>query len=118
MSKTRGTRKKQRRIVRRPTKGIPKSSTRPQSRGALLRQAPEWPLRECLLSKNWQDPHEIVQAVIARQSPEGQIAAAVFLIDLGCLGLKNGFTRLFSSQKEYRQLRNEIRDARRWLNPT
>lgn len=77
MSKVRSAKKKQKRIVRRPTKGVPHSSTRPQSRGALLRQAPEWPLHECLLSENWQDPHEIVQAVIARRSPDGQIAAAV-----------------------------------------
>ncbi len=97
MGKSRGAKKQK--VVRRPAKPAPVF----HSRGSSLRQAPEWPLYECLITKDWQRPGEIVQALVARQSPAGTIAAGVFLIDLGCLGLKNGFVRLFDSAEEYRR---------------
>ena len=107
MSKVRSARKRQRQIVRRPTKMVPASTAGPKSRGTLLREAPAWPLHECLLSRDWQKSGAITQALVARRSPDGPIAAALFLIDLGCLGIKNGFTRLCSSE-EYHQLRQEV----------
>jgi hypothetical protein len=111
MSKVRSAKRTQQQIVRRPTKGMPTPLAVPKSRGALLREAPDWPLYECLLSKDWQRPGEIVQAVVARRSPAGQIAAGLFLIDLGCLGIKNGYTRLFASEQEYRQLRKQVEQS-------
>jgi len=57
---------------------------------AVFKAAANWPLRECLISRDWQNPGEIVQAVVARQSEQsGKVAVATFLIDLGCLGVKN-----------------------------
>jgi hypothetical protein len=109
MSKVRSAKKRQQQMVRRPTKVMATPQGSPTSRGALLRQAPEWPLYECLLSQVWQEPGQIAQALVARRSPAGQIAAGVFLIDLGCLGVKNGFARLFNSEQEYRQqLRQDV----------
>ncbi|MCL4300044.1 MAG: hypothetical protein KJ077_30200 [Anaerolineae bacterium] len=75
---------------------------------ALLRQAGDWPLREVLLSKEWNKEAALVQILIARQSPLGQIAMGVFLVDLGCLGVKNAFARLFSSHTEYETQRQKI----------
>ena len=40
---------------------------------------------------------------MARRSPTGQIAVGTFLVDLGCLGVKNAFATLFDSQREYRR---------------
>jgi hypothetical protein len=70
---------------------------------ALLRAAGGWPLHECLLSKEWQEPGEITQILVARRSPTGQIAVGAFLVDLGCLGVKNAFADLFDSQREYKR---------------
>jgi hypothetical protein len=70
---------------------------------ALLRAAGGWPLHECLLTKTWQEPGEIIQILVARRSPTGQIAVGTFLVDLGCLGVKNAFATLFDSQREYRR---------------
>ncbi len=71
----------------------------------LLRASGEWPLHECLLAKEWREPGAIVQTMVARRSPTGQIAAGLFLVDLGCLGVKSAFARLFDSQREYEELR-------------
>jgi hypothetical protein len=74
------------------------------SRGA-VRAASHWPLYECLISRNWQNPGELVQILIARDSPEGGIAAAGILVDLGCLGVKNALSNVFPTAGEYEQFR-------------
>jgi hypothetical protein len=74
----------------------------------LLRESGSWPLYECLLSKEWQKEGAITQILVTRRSPSGQIAAGMFLVDLGCLGVKNAFARLFDTRREYRQLRNSM----------
>jgi hypothetical protein len=68
---------------------------------AVLRLAAKWPLHECLISRNWSDEGELIQIVVARRSPDGQIATAVFLVDLGCLGVKSAFVRLEPSREQY-----------------
>jgi hypothetical protein len=67
----------------------------------LLRAAGAWPLHEVLLSENWTDPTQLTQVLVARRSPAGQVAAAVFLVDQGCLGVKSAFARLFHARSEY-----------------
>src|SRR6476660_1335796 len=64
---------------------------------AVLRLAASWPVYECLISRDWNKEGEIVQVVVARRSPEGQIASGVFLVDLACLGVKSAFVRLTPS---------------------
>lgn len=73
-------------------------------RGA-IRAASHWPLYECLISRSWQEPGELVQILIARDSPEGGIAAAGVLVDLGCLGVKDALSHLFPTHREYEQFR-------------
>ena len=76
---------------------------------ATLKAAGKWPLIECLVSRDWQTPGEIVQILIARRSPEGDVAAGTFIVDLGCLGVKDAFATLLSSQTAYeRGLRERI----------
>ncbi len=89
-----------------------RASSKPRLTGrALLRAAGHWPLHECLLTKAWQQPEEITQILVARRSPTGQIAAGAFLVDLGCLGVKNAFTDLFDSQREYKKLRSNFMEG-------
>jgi len=76
---------------------------------ALLRSAATWPVEECLISRNWPQEGELVQVVVARRSPAGAVAAAVFLVDLACLGVKDAFARVFASSVEYEsQLRRRL----------
>ena len=62
----------------------------------------KWPLLECLISAHWRDPMSLCQILVARQAPTGDVGVGVFLVDLGCLGLKNGFLSRFDSVYEYR----------------
>ena len=72
-----------------------------------------WPVLECLVSEGWQTPGEIVQVVVARQSPEGAVAVGSFLVDLGCLGVKDAFAQRYTSLDEYdSELRAQLVDMR------
>jgi hypothetical protein len=75
-----------------------------------LRMAGAWPLHEVLLSEKWDDQEgSLVEILVTRRSGQRQIAAGAFLVDLGCLGVKNAFASLFNSQREYEQnLRRDV----------
>lgn len=87
-------------------------ATSSSSRGA-LRAAAKWPLYECLVSRDWDAPGELVQILVARSSPDGAIGAAHLLVDLGCLGLKNAMARLFASSTEYEAHRRRVSETQR-----
>jgi hypothetical protein len=73
----------------------------------IIRHARTFPLFECLISDNWQkDDMGLVQILLARQQPDGDICFGVYLIDKYCLGLKNTFANANFSQTRYE---NEVR---------
>ncbi|MDQ2740889.1 MAG: hypothetical protein M3Z66_01060 [Chloroflexota bacterium] len=82
----------------------PRQTPPSTSRGA-LREAAHWPLYECLISSNWQEPGELAQILVARSSAHGGIAAAGFLVDLGCLGVKDALSQVFFTTGEYELFR-------------
>jgi hypothetical protein len=73
-----------------------------------LRAAAAWPLHECLISRDWKSGEDLVQILVARQSPSGSLAGGVFLVDLGCLGVKSAFASLFRTFAEYEALRQRV----------
>jgi hypothetical protein len=79
----------------------------PTSPRAMLRSAAYWPVFECLVTRDWnrtdREP-QLVQVVVARQSPHGPIAAATVLMDLACLGAKNAYARAFDDRADYQEL--------------
>lgn len=72
-----------------------------------LRKAGDWPLHEVLINGNWRTPKTLTQIVVSRLAPNGDIALGSFLIDLGCLGVKNAFGKLFDPS-EYRTVVRKI----------
>jgi len=86
-----------------------------QSTRSLLRASGSWPLYECLLTEEWQGEGAITRILVARRSSSGQIAVGVFLVDLGCLGIKSAFGRLFNTRREYRQLRDHMTANQRMI---
>jgi hypothetical protein len=78
--------------------------------GKALKEAAHWPLHECLIPRSWDREGELLQIMVARTSPEGGIGASVFLVDLGCLGVKDAFTRYFLTDRDFEPLRRTIRD--------
>ncbi|MBC8446447.1 MAG: hypothetical protein H8D78_01730 [Chloroflexi bacterium] len=97
---------KRRQKARQRKKKRTPSRWRALSLRGLLRASGGWPLHECLLTEEWQEERAITQILVARRSPAGQIATGTFLVDLGCLGVKSAFGRLFDSRQEYEELRN------------
>lgn len=86
------------------------------ARGASwLQQSSTWPLYEVLLSEKWEAENAIITTLIARQSPRsGKIAAASFLVDLACLGVKSAFVRICKSPEDYeRRLRSPVLEDQR-----
>jgi hypothetical protein len=71
-----------------------------------LRAAADWPLHECVVSRTWKEPGELVQILVAR-SAGNEIAAAGFLVDLGCLGVKDALSHVLT-RREYEGFRQSF----------
>lgn len=93
----------QRQAARRKAKRQATAPGRHADLRAELRAAAHWPVEECLITSTWQKPGEIVQLLVARRAPDGGVGAAVFLIDLGCLGVKGATVARFDSPQRYQQ---------------
>ena len=65
------------------------TSLSPQS---IIRRARDFPVFECLVSDNWQkDDMGLVEILLARRQPDGDICFATYLVDKYCLGVKDTF---------------------------
>ncbi|MFL5801811.1 MAG: hypothetical protein ACJ8CR_08710 [Roseiflexaceae bacterium] len=61
-----------------------------------------WPVHEVLLSRGWEQEAALTTILVARRSPaSGKVAAALFLVDLACLGVKSAQVKLFKDAAEY-----------------
>src|SRR5205085_10147083 len=73
---------------------------------AIIRRSRDFPLLECLISANWQEDNlGLIQILLARQQPDGDICFGVYLVDKYCLGLKNTFANAGFSISRYQ---NEV----------
>jgi hypothetical protein len=50
-------------------------------------RAAGWPLRGCHISPLW-ETRRLATVIVARDRPDGGVAAVSYLVDLGCLGVK------------------------------
>ncbi len=62
----------------------------------------QWDVLECWVSEGWQNTHDICQVIVARISHKGEVAAAAFVVDLACLGIKNAAVVRFPNIETYR----------------
>ncbi len=75
---------------------------------SIVRHSRDFPVLECLISKDWQkDDPGLVQILLARKQPDGDICFGTYLVDKLCLGLKNTFANAGFSRTRYE---NEVRD--------
>lgn len=73
-----------------------------------FRAADRWPIVETLVPDDlWSQG--IGHLVIARRTPQGELAVGVFLLDVFCLGVKNAFWRI-ASPPEYRTLVEKLEE--------
>jgi hypothetical protein len=75
-----------------------------------LQDAEKWPIVHALAATQmWKDG--LGYLVIARQQPDGQLAIAVFLADVYCLGVKNAFWQVASPGK-FKELIERLEEQR------
>ena len=78
-----------------------KQATPAQPTGAMA-VAARWPVYEVLVARSWQDSTRLVTVLVARRAPDsGKVAAAWFLVDLACLGVKSAQVKRFADVAEY-----------------
>jgi hypothetical protein len=65
----------------------------------------------CYASADWQLSYELVTVLIGKEMPSGNICLGLFLIDKGCLGLKNTSYRFNLSPEEYESQIDKIVNA-------
>jgi len=75
--------------------------------GRLVAFAADKPLHECLIPKVLYD-QGIGNVVISRKMPNGDIAAAFFLVDIYCLGVKNCFFTILPPGVYARRIANLV----------
>jgi len=70
----------------------------------LIRRARTFPLLECWISSSWeQETPGLVEIVVVREQPDGNICLGLYLVDKLCLGLKNTFARTDVPRSRYKQ---------------
>jgi len=80
MSRDRALRARRTRTVRRPCPPLP-------DRPALLEEAADWPLDDCVANDDWRQRGQAVLQFV-RRAPDGRRAAVGFVVDLFCLGVR------------------------------
>lgn len=60
-----------------------------------------WPLLECRIASEWRNTKTIATILVTRQAPSGELVLGCFLVDLGCLGIKNAMLKRLTSVAEY-----------------
>ena len=69
----------------------------------ILRNAHIYPLLECLITPNWEKNElGLIQILVPRQQPDGNICFGFYLIDNYCLGLKNTLGKVNIAPEVYR----------------
>ena len=69
-------------------------------RSALIRETARYPIRECLINKDWRE-QKMASITFARTRPDGGIAFAAFAVDVGCLGVKSALANPSITEREY-----------------
>ncbi len=72
-----------------------------------------WPIHQCLVSRGWREVEGLASVVISRQMPDGRLATAAFLVDLGCRGVRTGHLRRPSQRPPLRRAHRPGRRAAR-----
>jgi hypothetical protein len=83
----------------------PAAPKRARARRTTARRAPfaNWRLESCVISPRWKLLHGPAQLVVTRVSDDGAVASGVFVVDLGCLGVKDAGVLRHTSLRAWRE---------------
>lgn len=76
-------------------------SLTPSSPQSIIRHARTYPILECWISEDWEEEMGLVQVIVARQQPDGDVCFATYLVDKLCLGVKDTFANAGFSRSRY-----------------
>lgn len=76
---------------------------------AALARAHAYPIHECLINPDWQETR-MAHIAVARKQSDTQVMYGVYLIDLGCLGVKNAFCNADVPMSKYQELRDHFQE--------
>jgi len=89
-----------RKKAKRKQKKIVEGSKVPVSLAAKMAVAASWPLHECHILADWQE-QSFGNLIVSRRSPDGQVTFVAFLLDFGCLGVKDIMVKWQVSELAY-----------------
>jgi hypothetical protein len=61
----------------------------------------QWPFYQCYINPSWKT-HQLAEIVVSRRQPNGNITFGSYIVDTGCLGVKNAFCRSEVTPYEFR----------------
>ena len=71
---------------------------------SIIANARAYPFLECLISSKWKkDDMGLIEVLVARQQPDGNVCFGLYLIDKYCLGLKNTLSQANVPLNVYRK---------------
>ena len=73
---------------------------------SVIRNARRYPIVDCFVNSGWEES-QLADIVIARQQPNDLITFGVYLVELGCLGLKNAFCNGNLTRSDYSEFRKD-----------
>lgn len=105
----RDERKRQKALMKKRSKQKAVASHRSQQQDfaslsgqTIIRRSRAFPVFECWISDNWdKDDLGLVEILLSRQQPDGDICFGTYLIDKYCLGLKSTFANAGFSLSRY-----------------
>jgi len=89
-----------RKKAKRKQKRVIERSKVPVSLAAKMAVASSWPLHECHVLKDWQE-QLFGNLIVSRRDPDGYITFVAFLLDFGCLGVKDIMIKWQVSDQAY-----------------
>ena len=98
-------------VRQRPKRAEKKGLRRGHRKSGEVRHAPDspllraelagrWTLYRSIIFSGWRE-QQMATIVVARQGPNGDLAEAHFLLDFGCLGVKDVFVKFGASRLEF-----------------
>ncbi|MGC9395207.1 MAG: hypothetical protein ACP5J4_10145 [Anaerolineae bacterium] len=105
MPKSRREKKRARREAKRKAKRKAiRRRSQPRGKKAMLRASLAWPVMECWVNEDWEDPTQLNQVIVTRRNPAtGEVYAGTYLVDRACLGVKNADVANFIDAGEFRR---------------
>ncbi len=75
------------------------------------------PLCECLVSADWRDVEGLATVMVSRKTTDHSYAAAAFLVDLACQGIKTVIFPAALDEAAYNELKSRLEDIHGALEP-